>query len=439
MLTAKEVNVSGGVLEAANGLKVSAGLLEAKKGMIVEGTLTVKENVAVTGGTLNVGNGLNVGPDKFVVDSGGAARFEKKASFKNGIDVTGALGISSLKVGEVAAEVKTGNAAIAGDLNIGGRLFLNDNCVMIRIEGSGSKIGSPCSLQMGEEFIYDEKWVGLRLTVFNQCDLRKVADTVYNTKSSPSDMQKLSDDLSRVYKDHNRICVLTSNGNWENNDLDLKLDPILSILELTNLMDYIDQRNFSVASYAAIFSAVAPTGFKQYEKLLLNAEEWNISGWIYNGSFLPDKPPLDHKWFWQCANGSAGLSCNSSDNTITALYIDAKGDSHFYGTVFGKDHKELSDKRLKTCIFPIKNVLPKLEELQGIFFEWNDPSPSLGLVSGQKDIGILAQDVKEIFPELVSTGHNGYLSMGYSKLTVLLLEAIKELSMRVKTLELLND
>jgi hypothetical protein len=92
-LSAEAVKVSGGDLEALKGLKVSNGLLEAKAGMIIGGTLTVKEKIAVTveGGTLNVGNGLNVGLDKFVVNSKGEATFDEKAEFKKGLNVTGIL------------------------------------------------------------------------------------------------------------------------------------------------------------------------------------------------------------------------------------------------------------------------------------------------------------------------------------------------------------
>jgi hypothetical protein len=136
-LTAGAVTVSGNALEAQAGLKVSAGTLEAKAGMIVRGILTVKEKIAVTveGGTLNVGNGLNVGPDKFVVNSNGEATFDEKAGFKKGLNVTGTLEVG----GNLLVVDQKGNVGINtnypearlhvdGDIKmVHGRLYVGAN------------------------------------------------------------------------------------------------------------------------------------------------------------------------------------------------------------------------------------------------------------------------------------------------------------------------
>ncbi len=52
-----------------------------------------------------------------------------------------------------------------------------------------------------------------------------------------------------------------------------------------------------------------------------------------------------------------------------------------------------------------------------------------------KDIVVVAKEVEKVLPELVSDRENGYKAVKYDKLTAILIEAVKELSNRVKGLE----
>jgi hypothetical protein len=49
------------------------------------------------------------------------------------------------------------------------------------------------------------------------------------------------------------------------------------------------------------------------------------------------------------------------------------------------------------------------------------------------DIGVIAQEIEAVLPELVTTRDNGYKAVKYEKLTAVLIQAVKELSERVKT------
>ena len=92
-----------------------------------------------------------------------------------------------------------------------------------------------------------------------------------------------------------------------------------------------------------------------------------------------------------------------------------------------------SDKRLKKNIVTIQNPLEKIKKIGGYTFEW---IPSKGIHSNKgDDVGIIAQEVEEIIPEIVTTRDNGYKAVKYEKLTPLLIEAIKELSKKVEYLE----
>jgi hypothetical protein len=91
-----------------------------------------------------------------------------------------------------------------------------------------------------------------------------------------------------------------------------------------------------------------------------------------------------------------------------------------------------SDKRLKDNIQPIQNALDKVNELGGYTFDWNE---ELQKARKGHDIGVIAQEVQSVLPEVVVERDNGYLGVDYQKLVPVLIEAIKELSAKVKELE----
>ena len=66
-----------------------------------------------------------------------------------------------------------------------------------------------------------------------------------------------------------------------------------------------------------------------------------------------------------------------------------------------KDHARL---RFPTGLAALKyNVLQKLAKVRGVSFEWNDVSASPGRSPGRREIGVIAQEVEAVFPELVTT------------------------------------
>ena len=87
-----------------------------------------------------------------------------------------------------------------------------------------------------------------------------------------------------------------------------------------------------------------------------------------------------------------------------------------------------SDKRLKDNIKPIENALDKVNKISGVTFEWNEISHK---ETGKKDVGVIAQEIEAILPELVENRSSGYKAVDYPKLTALLIEAVKELSIKL--------
>lgn len=95
-----------------------------------------------------------------------------------------------------------------------------------------------------------------------------------------------------------------------------------------------------------------------------------------------------------------------------------------------------SDERLKTKLGNIDNALAKLETLNGFYYEANEIAQSLGY-EVKKEVGVSAQEVEAIMPEVVAPApiDDKYLTVRYERLVPLLIEAIKELSNKVKVLE----
>ena len=88
-----------------------------------------------------------------------------------------------------------------------------------------------------------------------------------------------------------------------------------------------------------------------------------------------------------------------------------------------------SDRRLKENILPILNALDKVKQIQGVTFDWIPlTKEQRKILHGNEghDIGVIAQEIEAILPELVTTRDNGYKAVKYEKIVALLIEAIKE-------------
>ena len=120
------------------------------------------------------------------------------------------------------------------------------------------------------------------------------------------------------------------------------------------------------------------------------------------------------------------------DRNNTTYYVDpnSTGDSiRVAGDVVAYYS---SDKRLKDNIKPIENALDKVKAISGVTFEWNEKSHK---TTGKKDVGVVAQEIEAVLPELVETRTNGYKAVDYQKLTAVLIESVKELTAKVEALE----
>lgn len=90
-----------------------------------------------------------------------------------------------------------------------------------------------------------------------------------------------------------------------------------------------------------------------------------------------------------------------------------------------------SDERLKENIKPIDNALDKVKSIGGYEFDWNDNQKDF---TGH-DIGVIAQEIQSIAPELVTERPDGYLAVKYEKIVAILIQGMKEQQDQIEELK----
>ena len=90
-----------------------------------------------------------------------------------------------------------------------------------------------------------------------------------------------------------------------------------------------------------------------------------------------------------------------------------------------------SDERLKTDITKIDSPLDKLDSMSGYTFKWKKEPE---IPHNEREVGVIAQEVREVLPEVVMEREDGTLGVRYEQLIPLLIEAIKELNEKVNKL-----
>ena len=158
------------------------------------------------------------------------------------------------------------------------------------------------------------------------------------------------------------------------------------------------------------------------------------------------KGATDKTILW--TNATDTWDFNQGIKVTGALTIGVDGTGHdvkFFGDTTGKytlwdeDQDELivsgtlteiSMRETKTNIEPIENILPSVLQIQGVKFDWKDGA------HGKNNYGFIAEDVDEILPNLVSHDREGKAQgIQYSKMTAVLLEAIKEQQVQIDELK----
>lgn len=122
------------------------------------------------------------------------------------------------------------------------------------------------------------------------------------------------------------------------------------------------------------------------------------------------------------SDGSAdhGLSFESTGSGVFAQDLTVRGNLY-----------TPSDRELKTKIETLGNALQSIDQMRGVRFEYKDQKR---FASGPK-IGVIAQELQKLFPEMVSRDKDGFLKVDYTQLSGLLIQAVREQHLLLKKLQ----
>lgn len=187
---------------------------------------------------------------------------------------------------------------------------------------------------------------------------------------------------------------------------------ILSISRYSNA-NYTTQLGFSgIGTYVRIFNDKAPDTTTPWQKFIVDDGNGNV---YIPGTLNTDLLKVD-------SDASVIGNLNVS-GTLTTDLINCNSDISAYGFY------EKSDERLKTFSDSVEVNLDKLSSLRKSHFTYNDDE------SKKQHIGVSAQEVQKLYPEVVNEDEDGYLSVDYAKLSVIALKAVDELYSRLLKLE----
>ena len=157
-----------------------------------------------------------------------------------------------------------------------------------------------------------------------------------------------------------------------------------------------------------------------------------------------DGPSVIHLWASRIGDTGGGIlflrsfSVVAFDGPNNRVGIGTKNPGYkldVAGQAHATSFPSSSDDRLKTNIAPLTNVMERIRKIRGVSFDWNEKYAALGRSSNKREFGVLANEVKAVFPELVSTwGDENYLAVDYGRFTAVLLEAVKELTSEIEVL-----
>ena len=120
---------------------------------------------------------------------------------------------------------------------------------------------------------------------------------------------------------------------------------------------------------------------------------------------------------------SIGQAVGTSDD-VTFGTVSATGDITAYAS---------SDERLKDNIQNIENPIEKVQSLKGVTWDWNDNASDVQ--HSLPNVGVIAQDVEKVLPQLVRDNDGGYKAVDYGKLVGLLIEAVKDQQSQIDELK----
>ena len=126
------------------------------------------------------------------------------------------------------------------------------------------------------------------------------------------------------------------------------------------------------------------------------------------------------------------LGIGTSPSILHGLRVDGGTDVNYSMVVYkgayayGNGFVSASDISMKKEIATLEGALEKVMQIRGVTYAWDTDNPDVADLDESVQIGVIAQEVEKVFPELVTENAEGYKGVAYGKLSAVLIEAIKE-------------
>lgn len=417
------------------------------------GAATFNDNVTINAAkTLQVGNvtvadGKSISTDKIEArDSSGLSLVNDAGQGITISDTEGRVSTTaSLSVGESLAVA--GATSLSSTLQVvGDTTFVGD---ISSFNNTTANFGG--NVNIGGETTFEGATVFQQNVVISG-DFNVTSETPMTLEQGTLEIQTLTSPPTTTT---NQLYNLNNNIYWNGTNL-VTSHPNISAASSSNnsgrtyIQDITVDSNGHVTNIATATETVTNTNttYSAGDHLNLNSTTFSVkrdlrgsSGSTSNGVYVIGQNFDDYFMVH-------GISTNYADwyqggdlrMRLTSPVLTAgSADLHVEGDVLAFS-STVSDKNFKDNINTIDNALYKVNKLRGVEFEWNSTSRK-----GEKDIGVVAQEVEEVLPEIVREktpcvgefceNTEKYKTVDYQKLTAVLIEAVKELSAEVEDLK----
>lgn len=91
------------------------------------------------------------------------------------------------------------------------------------------------------------------------------------------------------------------------------------------------------------------------------------------------------------------------------------------------NYTTVSDARLKTNVTAVTKGLDVVNQLNPVFYDWDQNNPRTKSFGDKHQVGFIAQEVEKVLPEVVNVGEDSYRSVEYGKMVAVVVAAVKEL------------
>ncbi len=127
-------------------------------------------------------------------------------------------------------------------------------------------------------------------------------------------------------------------------------------------------------------------------------------------------------WFWFNNTGASNGATSIAYRSTPVFTVYNSG-----AATWSQGGYSSSDKRWKKNITPLQGSLEKISKLQGVNYYWKKKEFPKMPFNNKKQIGLIAQEVEKVYPELIFTTNDGYKYVDYGKLAPILIEGMKEI------------